>query len=122
MADITWTTVIAVAKDLATGVPVEFQDLILAYVNDVVAPAEFGGEASPTFVLARAYLAAHYGAVYKLGGFAQSGQVTSMSEGGVSQSFSASAPSSTSPFGKTAYGESFLSLVRRSPANAGFVT
>lgn len=121
MADIIWTDVVAVAPELATDVSADFQTMVLAYVNTVVAPAQFGGEDSIIFKLARAYLAAHYASLFvdgSLGG----AQMTSMSEGGVSASFSVDTAGGENALSSTTYGDTFLTFVRRSPARAGFVT
>jgi hypothetical protein len=117
-----WSNVVAVAPELATGVSAAFQTLILGYVNEAVQADEFGGDESYTYVLAMAYLAAHYASLHKIGATGQSGPVTSMSEGGVSVGFANMFSSSGSPIGATSYGQAFLSFLRRSPANAGFVT
>jgi hypothetical protein len=123
MAAITWTDVTDVAPAMSTGVPVGFQTKILAYVEEVVNPAAFGGEDSITYLLARSYLAAHYAALYKEGTFGTVGPVTSMSEGGVSQSFASTMPQAESSIGRTNYGDAFLTFVRRSGyARAGFTT
>jgi hypothetical protein len=122
MADITWSDVVAVATELATGVSAAFQTMILEYVNETVQASEFGGESSVTFKLARCYLAAHYGYLQKAGALAATGPVTSKSEGGVSLSYASPESGLTDPLLRTNYGESFLSLVRRSPARAGFLT
>lgn len=122
-APITWTDVTDVASELLVGVTSGGQTKILAYVEAAVAPDAFGGEDSPIYVLARAYLAAHYGLLNKQGSAAQ-GPVTSQSEGGVSQSFASLIGTSNDIFlGSTTYGRAFLSLVRRSGvARAGFTT
>lgn len=130
MANIVWSDVVAVAPELATGVAAAFQTLILGYVNEVVQASEFGGEESYTYTLARAYLAAHYGKLHKEsadgGAAGTSGPVTGMTEGGVSISFATSFGGSNffsdPSLGLTKYGLTFLGFVRRSPANAGFVT
>ena len=120
-APITWTDVTDVASELLTGVTTGGQTKILAYVEAVVAADVFGGEDSPIYTLARAYLAAHYGLLNKQGSAAQ-GPVVSQSEGGVSQSF-ASIVSGGEDFLPTTYGRAFLALVRsRGRARAGFVT
>jgi hypothetical protein len=123
MTAIVWTDVTDVAPAMSTGVPVGFQTKILAYVEEVVNPAAFGGEDSITFLLARSYLAAHYAALYKMGTFGAQGPVTSQSEGGVSQSFASVMPQADSSLARTNYGDAFLTFVRRSGyARSGFVT
>lgn len=121
MADISWSDVVIVAPEMASGVAAPLQELILSYVNSTVAPSEFGGESSPRLKLARSYLAAHYAATSQLQAASPVGNITSMSEGGVSTSFSGSPMASESSLGTTNYGQVFLTFVRRSPARAGFV-
>lgn len=122
MANIVWSDVIAVAPTLATGVSTGFQTLILGYVNESVQAGEFGGVDSFTYKLARAYLAAHYSSLHKSGEHGAVGPITSQSEGGVSVSFGGASSSGESSLGSTTFGQAFLAFVRRSPANAGFVT
>lgn len=123
MAAILWTDVVAVAPDMATGVSAAFQTLVLSYVNVNVVATEFGGEDNPTYVMARAYLAAHYAALHKAGVNGTAGQRIAQSEGGVSMSFANNSPMGTDPLlDKTTYGQAFRSLSRRSPSVAGFVT
>ena len=117
-APITWSTVEAVARDVP-NTPLEFQVLILGYVEESVAPSEFGGDSSFTYTLARAYVAAHYAAMHARGASGPAGATTSMSEGGVSVGFQAFSWS-PSLFGETSYGRAFLSLI--GPSVAGFVT
>lgn len=121
MADIIWTDVTALVADLATGVPVDAQTMILATVNERVNPRSFGGDNSPTYKLARVALAAHFGALNKAGTAGFTGTKTSQSEGGVSVSFSV--PSSSDPLLETSYGGKLWSfLVRTSPGRVGFLT
>lgn len=121
MADIVWQDVVDVAADLATGVSAGGQAKILAHVNRVVDPGCFGGLDSPTYTLARAYLAAHYGALAKAL-TAGRGPVSSTSEGGVSISYLNLHPANSSLLGTTVWGRAFLGLVYSSPkARAGFV-
>lgn len=132
MITITWSDVVDVAAELATGVSAGAQAKILARVEAQVNPAAFGGEDHPTYVLAKCYLAAHHGKLAKLaaaGGVvgAGAGPITSMSEGGVSVSFGSSSSGGSSGgaggLGNTPYGQQFRDLVAQSGvANAGFVT
>lgn len=119
MADLVWADVVAVAPEMATGVSTAFQTLILGFVNEAVDSRQFKGETSFRFTLARAYLAAHFGAVHKVG---MLGIPASESEGGVSQSFRALSMPGDSDLAGTSYGGAYSSLVRRGPAMAGFVT
>lgn len=122
MADIVWADVLTVAPELATGVSAGFQTLIVAYVNEVVQASEFGGAASTTYTMARAYLAAHYAYLHKQAGSGGIGPVVSKSEGGVSISYANMMSSDGSILGSSSYGQTFRSLVSRSPARAGFLT
>lgn len=121
MADIIWTDVTALVADLATGVAVDAQTMILGFVNERVAPSNFGGVDSHTFKLARVALAAHFGQLNKTGTAGFTGTKTSQSEGGVSVSFSV--PTSSDALLETTYGGKLWSfLVRTSPARVGFLT
>lgn len=121
MADITWDNVVDVVASLATGVSANAQELILGHVNRVVAADVFGGDDSPTYMLAKAYLAAHYGYLNKTGNGAQ-GPTTSRSVGGISEGFANLIGPGVDPMiGSTAYGRAFLSMANHSPARAGFV-
>lgn len=117
MSAIVWSDVVAFAPALATT-PVAVQDLLLAYVNgEAVSPAQFGGEGSATYRLARLYLAAHLGTTGAMAMSGASGPVTSESAGGLSVSYgTGGAYSSDSELTTTVFGRQFLALVRRSPA------
>lgn len=126
MADITWQDVIDVAAELPTGtppngVPLAAQTKILGFVNERVNPAAFKGPDSYTFLLARAFLAAHFGLMVKRGSTGI-GAVTSKSEGGASISYANLTMPSAQLLGQTPYGQEYLALVQVSPiARAGFV-
>lgn len=115
---ITWATVVAVARDLGDVAPA-FQTLALGFVEESVAPSEFGGDSSFTYTLARAYVAAHFGTLWKRSASGPAGATTSMSEGGVSVGFQGFTWAQHL-FGETIYGRAFLSLI--GPSIAGFLT
>lgn len=126
MPDILWQDVLDVAPsgDLAGLTSTTAQGKILAYVNKVVSPDEFGGTENgvdhPTYVLARCYLAAHM-ALMSLRGSSQAGPLTSESEGGVSAGYASINYMRSPLLMATAYGQEFAQLVARSPAVAGAV-
>ncbi len=64
MADIAWSDVIALAPALSV-VASTWQDIIVSYVNDTLSPDIFGGEESAKYKVARVYLAAHMGLIWK---------------------------------------------------------
>lgn len=127
MADILWQDVLDVAPsgDLAGLTSVSAQNKILAYVNQKVDPDQFGGSPGgvddPTYVLARAYLAAHM-ALLALRGGSVAGPLTSETEGGVSASYANMNYMRRPLLTTTVYGQQFARLVDTSPATAGTVT
>lgn len=108
--------VVDIAAELSV-VDADAQTMILAYVNQALAVDEWGGEDSPTYKLARVYLAAHYGTVTLQGGNGPAGPAISQTVGGITRIYMNNSPVGSDPvMGKTPYGNSFLSLLRRSPA------
>ncbi len=121
MAAITWSDVLAFAPELS-GVVSGAQDDIIDYVEDAIVSGEFGGESSPTYRLARIYLAAHYGTVTVNGSNGAAGPVIGESAGGLSRQYAAFSPTgSDALLDVTPYGKAFRSLLRRSPARAPFL-
>lgn len=126
MADIVWSDVVDVAAELATGVSAGFQTKILGYVNRRVSQESFPDD--ETYVLARCYLAAHYGKLQKessSGAASTAGAITSMSEGGVSIGFGGAGGASSArdpSLSLTKYGQTFQGLVRQSAGSVGFVS
>jgi hypothetical protein len=126
VADITWAMVQDFAAHLS-AVDSDAQTAILAYVNDALVVSEFDGETGPTTKMARIYLAAHFGELSLpvssggAGGMGPSGPIASESGGGLSRSYAAASPVIASYLNKTNYGQSFLTLVRMSPARAPVV-
>lgn len=115
---ITWRDVIAVASELS-AVDEEAQFDLLAYVNNALAVAEFGGEGAPALKLARVYLAAHMATIGPASsGAAVAGPVISESAGGLSRSYALVGGVTSGSFDTSAYGRVFADLVRRSPARA----
>lgn len=120
--DVTWDDVVMVDPTLATGIPDAYKALILAFVNSLN-PDMFKGPSSPTFKLARVFLACHFAQfprASKTGG--NRGPVISQSEGDVSQSFAVATMMTTSALGSTEGGRYYQLLVQASPARVGFVT
>lgn len=106
---ITWADVEAIAPSLST-VPVGAQAILIAYVEETVDEGAFVGATS--YLLAKAYLAAHYGSLTLSAGTGRA--VSSESAGGISRSYVV--PALTGDVGSTEYGRAFQSLVRASPA------
>lgn len=107
MAAIVWNDVTALAPEL-TGVSVNAQTMILAYVNDAATfkVADWRGESSTFLKLGRCYLAAHFGAVSLQGA---GGAVSSESAGGLSRSYAIT----PEKLNTTAYGQTFSNLARQ---------
>ena len=118
MAAITWTDVLnhfAALSAVATGARTD----ILAHVNGYgIAVSKFDGEAGTLTKSARIYLAAHHGAL-ELRAVGGVGQVTQMSEGGVSISFGQPQSGSDPILGTTPGGVAFKGLIMRAPRLRG---
>jgi hypothetical protein len=114
---ITWDDVTAFASTLS-GVDVDAQDAILAWVNSTLDVSLFGGETGPKLKLARIYLAAHF-ATAGLNG-ASSGMVTSETVDGISRSYQPFALTGTG-LSLTTFGQLYLALVRTSAARVPLV-
>lgn len=121
MAALTWADVVNVAPELST-VSSTRQTLFITLAEERVSNEFFRGVDAKTYLLARAYLAAHFATMPGTGSIGPVGATTSMSEGGVSESFSQVTPRTMSLLSTTSYGRMFLLLVGWSPAVAGFVT
>lgn len=112
MAAILWSDVTDVAKELATGVPVGAQTMILALVNDKILLDDEDGHMTK---MARCYFAAHLGVFTKAAGGAV-GSVIAQAAGGLSRQYASNSPMGTDPLlDKTGYGQQFRLLVRLSP-------
>lgn len=120
MAAITWTDVSTHASSLV-DLDVLIQTDILAFVNEELNCAAFGGEDSAKTRLARIYLAAHLGTVSLLALTGSSGPVTSETEGSVSRSYGDGSSAFASIYGTTSWGQLYLSLLRSSTAALPFV-
>jgi hypothetical protein len=117
VADIAWSDVTDLQANLST-VAAGAQMIILAYVNDDLNPAAFGGEDSATFVLARAYLAAHLGELTRRNG--TSGNVSSETYGRTSVSISYGA--SDDGLKLTSWGSAYAELLLASPLRMGLTS
>ncbi len=115
MADIAWSDVIELAPELST-VSAGAQSTILAYANDALSVAAFGGETSPKLKLARVYLAAHVGTLSSQGGNPSAGPVTAESADNISRSYAARTVANPSDWDATSYGQLYAALVRTSRA------
>lgn len=116
MADITWDDVVALQVSLA-DVSEAAQEMILGYVNEGLNPNAFGGEDSPRYVLARAYLAAHLGEIERRNG---GGNVSSETIGANSITLAyAAATSGDEALAATPWGTQYKALVRLSTLRIG---
>ena len=75
-------------------------------------PDEIDGETGPDTKLARIYLAAHAATIASNAAAGASGPLTGRSAGGLSETFSAGAPSLAASYGATAYGQALAALLR----------
>lgn len=117
MSDVTWSDVTDLQPGLST-VSAGAQANILAYVNDDLNPAAFGGEDSSTFVLARCYLAAHLGVLTQTAGAA--GSVSSETYG--ASSVSIAYGTSDEGLKSTSWGNAYRDLLDASPLRIGLTT
>ena len=115
MADIVWSDVEAIAPELST-LDADAQTMVLAYANDALSVAAFGGETSPKLKLARVYLAAHVGTLSSRGGSGPVGPLTSETADNIIRSYAANAIANQSDWGGTSYGQLYATLVRTSRA------
>ncbi len=115
MAAIDWSDVIALAPTLST-VTDAAQDIILAHVNTALAVKNFGGENAPKTRLARIYLAAHFGALFKAGSTPLAGPVISEATGGVTRAYALINVPIAGSLGSTTYGQLYSGLVATSLA------
>ncbi len=114
MAAIEWTDVEA-GDATFSAVGITERIFILAYVNARFVPG-VGTEASTSVKSARVYLARHMGSVCLTGG--GTGAVIAESEGGLSRAYAAG---DASTWGSTMWGKLLNSVLRSSPARAGFL-
>lgn len=114
MADVTWDDVVALQANLST-VSAGARAMFLAYVNGDLNPNAFGGEDTPTYKLARAYLAAHLGEIERRKG---TGQVTSKTIGTSSITI-AYAATTEDGLAQTSWGKQYAALLAQSPLRIG---
>lgn len=114
---ILWTDVVDLQANLST-VAAGAQSKILAYVNEGLNAAAFGGEDSPRYVLARCYMAAHLGSLTKTSGAA--GSVSSETYGTSSVSIAYGA--SDEGLKSTSWGQAYKDLLEASPLRLGLTS
>ncbi len=115
---IVWTDVTDFMSALSST-PASMRALIIEYVNEEALKASvFGGETTARYKMARIYLAAHMAIFMKLS-WNQGGIPTSMSGGGLSESFQQS--SANSEWASTGPGRLLLALINGSPARGPYV-
>lgn len=114
MAAIVWTDVTDEAPELATGVSVNAQTLLLAHANTKIL---IDGEEGNSTKLARIFWVAHTATLLKRRGMA--GTRTSQSAGPVSESTQLLQLPWLLTFSTTAYGILYAQIAKSSPAGAG---
>lgn len=114
MADITWSDVTALQANLST-VAAGAQTLILAYVNEELSAAAFGGEDSARFTLARCYLAAHLGELTRRNG-AQDVRSETIAAGSVTLAYGAG---DEEALAQTSWGRQYAELLAASHLRLG---
>lgn len=112
MAALTWEDVTSHASDLST-LDEAAQDDVLAYVDDAIDPAKFGGEDGPRYKLARIYLAAHLGTVSLKRGTPAGGPLISETVGEITRMYGFSAEAAPDAIASTGWGREYLALIRR---------
>ena len=116
MAAIQWPDVVALQSNLDT-VAAAAQMIILAHVNEDLNPDAFGGEASPRYVLARSYLAAHLGELVRRKGAQQLASKT-IGTNSITLTYIA-AHASPEALRQTTWGGQYLELLSQSPIRIG---
>lgn len=117
MAAVTWTDVTDLQSGLST-VSAGAQSKILAYVNEGLNPAAFGGEDSPRWTLARCYLAAHLGTLTQRSGTA--GAVSSETYG--TSAVSIAYGTTDEGLASTAWGQAYQGMLDASPLRIGLTS
>lgn len=117
MAAIVWADVVALQANLST-VSVAAQMIFLAYVNEDLNPAAFGGDGSPRYHLARVYMAAHLGELERRNG--TSGNVSSETYG--RSSVTIAYATNDEGLMATSWGQAFKSFLDASPLRIGLTT
>ncbi len=123
MADITWTHVTDHAPGL-TGVSGAAQIDILDLVNNLLEVDLFGGEDATKLKLARVYLAAHMGQLWKDSqtGGGSAGPALLKELGDMKTQYASGFGTfSAETYGTTRYGQQFVALRRTTLAVIGFV-
>jgi hypothetical protein len=116
MPAIVWQDVEALQANLS-GVAAAAQMIILAHVNEDLNPNVFGGETSPKYHLARAWLAAHLGDL----ALRKGQQAVASKTIGVDRITIAYVASSSTgeALKQTLWGEQYLELLAQSPLRIG---
>ena len=106
MAAILWTSVIAIAPELAATAP-EAQASLLGFVNSALDVSKYDGESGPITKMARMYLAAHFASLALLGA---GGPITMERAGQLEVEYAI--PRGKSEYLSTSYGRAFYQLGR----------
>lgn len=119
----TWVELTAYQPAFAS-IPFEVQAQLLAWVDETVSKAAFGGDTKASYKLAQLYLLAHACTLYRRGcesvESGAAGPVLSESAGGLSVSYANGASvGSFSAYESTPYGAMYLELIRTSPIIRG---
>lgn len=114
MADVAWSDVVDLQPNLST-VSAGAQAKILAYVNEGLEAAAFGGEDSPRYVLARCYMAAHLAELTKKSGAAGAVSSETYARGSVSIAYGTTDEGLMS----TSWGQAYKDLLDASPMRLG---
>lgn len=111
--DVVWQDVVNLQANL-DSVSVGAQMVFLAYVNEDLNPAAFGGEDSARYRLARCYLAAHLGELERRNG----GQSVNSETFGTN-SVTVSYGTSEEALAQTSWGRLFHAMLLASPLRIG---
>jgi hypothetical protein len=115
MSPITWADVVAIAPELA-ALSLTAQEMILAYVNTVLAVDLLDGESGPKTRLARVLLAAHLGTLFSRGAQGSVGPVVEESLGPQSKKYANLVSEVSGDLGATPYGMAYRAVIRASLA------
>lgn len=114
MAAVLWQDVVALQANLST-VPAAAQMILLAYVNEELAPEAFGGESSARYHLARVYLAAHFGELSRRNG-AQDVSSETISRSSITLSYGGTTDDGLA---QTSWGRQYADFLAMSPLRLG---
>lgn len=117
MAAITWANVSAIVPSMALVTNVTAQDAFLRFANETVQVGKLDGEEGIKTLLARCFIAAHFGYYWINNGDGDTiaGPVIGEATGDVSRQYAMLSNLQAYPFSTTSYGQQYEQIVRLAP-------